>query len=123
LLLDGSVVEWGAQGRVKTPGGLSGVTGIAAGADHSLARRADGTLVSWMAVETAGPLGVQDRGQANVTMAGGFHHSLAVVVPKIPNSGISVTGKLAVGAGLVSIGMVAVALSRGRTDRRRRARA
>jgi alpha-tubulin suppressor-like RCC1 family protein len=131
LLLDGSVAVWGAQGLVKSPAGLSGVTAIAAGNDHSLARRADGTVVSWMAVETAGPLGVADRGQANVprgltgvlTIAGGFHHSLAVVVLKIPSAGFDVTTKLAIGAGLMSIGMVAVSIGRGGADRRRRAKA
>ena len=174
---DGTVVQWGGyeigtpQGNHPTPPpGLSNVSAVAGGRNHSIALaarrldrrvgcarpgrqprrlvrnhpdrrrqrsfarvRADGTVVSWMAAATAGPLGVEDRGQANVppglagvlAIAGGFHHSLTVaaVVPAIPITGISVIGQLVVGAGLLSIGMLAVALGRSRADRRRRATA
>ena len=53
----GTVVAWGgnAYGQSTVPGGLSGVTAIAAGLDHSLALMSDGTVVAW---------GGNDDGQA-----------------------------------------------------------
>ena len=45
----GTVVAWGANnfGQTRAPAGLSRVTAIAAGGDHSLALKSDGTVAIW----------------------------------------------------------------------------
>src|SRR5205085_732043 len=48
----GTVVAWGCGtgtdgGQCDVPSGLSGVTAIAAGNQHSLALKSDGTVVAW----------------------------------------------------------------------------
>ncbi len=65
-------------GQRLPPAGLSGVTAIAAGNSHSLALKADGTVVAWgsnFAGETTVPAGL-----TGVTaIAAGTYHSLAIV--------------------------------------------
>src|ERR1044071_8940183 len=41
----GTVVAWGDQGSV--PSGLTGVVSVAAGYNHALALKADGSVVGW----------------------------------------------------------------------------
>ena len=75
----GVVVAWGddESGQTDVPAGLSGVTTIAAGGDHSLALKSDGTVVAW---------GLNDHGQSTVpaglsgvtAIAAGPGHSLAL---------------------------------------------
>jgi PASTA domain/Regulator of chromosome condensation (RCC1) repeat len=73
------------MGQCSVPGGLSGVTAIAAGAYHSLAVKGDGTVVAWGCVGDGAP----NRGQCSVpsglfgvaAVAAGSEHSLALVVP------------------------------------------
>ncbi|WP_164986377.1 DUF11 domain-containing protein [Streptomyces roseicoloratus] len=112
LLTDGTVVSWGDNGQGRLGDGtpvdhraspvrvcavheavpcatyLSGVTALAAGARHSLAVRADGSVASW-GLNAAGQLGdgtTQDRPvpvlvsglTGAVSVAGGAAHSLAV---------------------------------------------
>ena len=85
------MVEWGAQGQVAVPAGLTGVTKIAAGWKHSLALRSDGSVVAWLATATA-RLPIEDRGQAIVpaglsgvlSVAGGRLDSFAVVTAIVP---------------------------------------
>ena len=78
VLLDrpmGRVVAWGTNAAV--PADISGVVAIAAGDDHSVALRADGTVVAW---------GMNDYGQTNVpatlsnviAVAAGGRHCLAL---------------------------------------------
>ena len=45
----GMVVGWGynGDGETNVPAGLSGVTAIAGGYEHSLALKSDGTVVAW----------------------------------------------------------------------------
>ena len=75
----GTVVAWGANnfGQTRVPAGLSRVTAIAAGGDHSLALKSDGTVVAWGAqggIETAVPAGL-----SHVTaIAAGYGQSLAL---------------------------------------------
>ncbi|MSU36214.1 MAG: hypothetical protein EXS36_14175 [Pedosphaera sp.] len=47
--VDGRVVAWGLNGnyQAQVPGGLSGVVGIAAGYQHTVALKNDGTVVAW----------------------------------------------------------------------------
>ena len=81
------LLGWGRDdyGQADIPGGLTNVTGIAAGLFHGLALRGDGTVTAWGAgASNTGVL--PDYGQSsvpggltNVTgIAAGFHHSLAL---------------------------------------------
>ena len=81
------LLGWGRDdyGQADIPGGLTGVTGIAAGLYHSLALRADGTVTAWGSGTTnAGA--APDYGQSMVPaglsnvvgIAGGAFHSLAL---------------------------------------------
>jgi hypothetical protein len=73
------VVAWGWNtfGATDVPAGLSGVTAISAGAEHSLALKSDGTVVAW---------GRNYEGQTDVpaglsgvtAIAAGPYHSLAL---------------------------------------------
>src|SRR6185503_12645381 len=46
---DGTVIAWGdnAYGKTNVPAGLDGVIGIAAGAQHAVALKNNGTVVAW----------------------------------------------------------------------------
>lgn len=61
-IMAGSVVAWGWNwaGQTNVPAGLSGVAGIAAGADHTMSLKSDGTVVAW---------GNNTSGQTNVPLA------------------------------------------------------
>src|SRR5205814_7213849 len=69
----------------NVPANLSVVTAIAAGQFHSLALKADGTVVAWGAGKPGGS-GSEDYGQSTVppalhgavAIAAGYNHSLAV---------------------------------------------
>jgi alpha-tubulin suppressor-like RCC1 family protein len=73
------VVAWGnnTYGQASPPAGLGGVTAIAAGRDHGLALRRNGTVVAW---------GNNEFGQARppaglggvIAIAGGGSFSLAL---------------------------------------------
>ncbi|MGO8925643.1 MAG: immunoglobulin domain-containing protein [Limisphaerales bacterium] len=87
LLLVWPLLGWGRDdySQADIPGGLTGVTGIAAGLYHSLALRVDGTVTAWGAGTTN--LGSSpDYGQSMVPaglsnvvgIAGGAFHSLAL---------------------------------------------
>jgi hypothetical protein len=80
-------VAWGCEGIVpdagwcKVPGGLSGVTAIAAAIDHSLALKGDGTVVAWGCAAPFTDLGQCSvpNGLSGVTaIAAGDYHSLAL---------------------------------------------
>ncbi len=84
LKIDGTVYAWGndsggqlGDGTVSTPpsnptptqlGGLSDITAITAGAFHSLALKADGTVYAW-GLDTEGQLGNGTLGTSNPTPA------------------------------------------------------
>jgi len=87
LLTIWPLVGWGldSYGQADIPGGLTNVTGIAAGVFHSLALRADGTVAAWGAGATnAGAIpqcgqSLVPNGLTNVAViAAGAYHSLAV---------------------------------------------
>jgi len=99
LLPDGTVRAWGAGtsfepvpdwtnmegGQSMVPAGLSNVVQIAAGVDHSLALKSDGTVAAWgsarLWINAWDPLGqsVVPAGLSNVVaVAGGSFHSLAL---------------------------------------------
>jgi hypothetical protein len=59
------------------PGGLSGVVAIAAGRDHSLALKSDGTVVAW-GNNTSGQSTVPGGLNGVLAIAAGFDHSLAL---------------------------------------------
>jgi uncharacterized repeat protein (TIGR01451 family) len=87
LLLVWPLLGWGRDdySQADIPGGLTGVTDIAAGLYHGLALRADGTVAAWGAGTTnsgSGPdygQSVVPAGLSNVVrIAGGAYHSLAL---------------------------------------------
>ncbi len=99
LLADGTVKAWGAGttfnpnpdtsnmegGQSIVPAGLSNVVQIAAGVDHSLALKSDGTVAAWgsarLFLNSWDPLGqsMVPVGLNNVVaIAGGSFHSLAL---------------------------------------------
>lgn len=99
LLPDGTVRAWGAGttfnpipdssnmegGQSMVPSGLSNVVQIAAGVDHSLALKADGTVAAWgsarLFLDAWNPLdqSMVPAGLSNVVaVSGGSFHSLAL---------------------------------------------
>lgn len=77
LTSDGRVISWARDSYLDVPDGLDNVTAIAAGGDHYLALKADGTVTAW---------GENDYGQSSVpedltdvtAIAAGLRHSLAL---------------------------------------------
>jgi alpha-tubulin suppressor-like RCC1 family protein len=71
------ITGWGEWGQSTIPSGLSNVVAISAGNYHSVALKADGTVVCW---------GQNDQGQCNVpgglndvrTVIAGAYHNLAI---------------------------------------------
>ena len=103
------VVAWGYNGNGQTnvPVGLTNVTAIAAGGNHSLALKSDGSVVAWGA-NTYGqatiPLGLTDV----VAIAAGSDHSVAVKTNgTVVAWGLNTTGQASVPAGLNRITAVA----------------
>src|SRR6185295_9215493 len=76
------VVAWGqieTDGGPVTatvPAGLNGVIAIAAGADHSLALKSDGTVVAWD--DIYGQITVPGGLSGVVAVAAGFYYDLAL---------------------------------------------
>ncbi len=71
-------VAWGnnASGQTTVPTGLSDVIAMAAGKDHSLALKSDGTVVAW---GTGTAVTGMPAGLSRVTaIAAGYNHSLAL---------------------------------------------
>jgi len=75
LLKTGTVEQWGAGTPV--PGGLVNVTHIAAGTDHRLARKSDGTVIAW-GDNTFGQSTVPGGLTTATNIAAGEKHSLAL---------------------------------------------
>jgi GH25 family lysozyme M1 (1,4-beta-N-acetylmuramidase) len=81
------LVGWGRNDFIQAdiPGGLISVTAIAAGLDHNLALRPDGTVAAWGAGKTNSGT-IPNNGQALVpagltnvaAIAAGYYHSLAL---------------------------------------------
>ncbi|MBI5383402.1 MAG: immunoglobulin domain-containing protein [Verrucomicrobia bacterium] len=74
----GWVIAWGDNsfGQTNVPCGLSNVVAVAGGASHSLALRADGTVVGWggMGSEASVPAGLSNV----AAIAAGMYHSLTL---------------------------------------------
>lgn len=76
LLKNGTLVQWGAGAAV--PSGLSGVTRIAVGAAHRLARKSDGSVTAW-GDDTYGQSTVPGGIANAIDVAAGEKHSLALL--------------------------------------------
>src|SRR5207248_4277973 len=95
------VVAWGdnGSGQSSVPPDLSNAVAVAAGNSHSLALRADGTVVLW------GVYGSDGRSAATnvVAVAAGFAHSLALRSDgKVVAWGANAAGQTAVPADLTN---------------------
>lgn len=74
----GTVVAWGNPGQAPAPADLNGVTAIAAGRDHNLALKNDGTVVAW-GDNAYGRATVPVEAQsAVVAVAASIYHSVAL---------------------------------------------
>jgi hypothetical protein len=75
----GTVVAWGYNWNAGTtiPPGLSGVTAVAAGGNHSLALKNDGTVVTW-GDNWSGELNIPLGLTGVIAIAAGGNHSLAL---------------------------------------------
>src|SRR5690606_19628748 len=88
LKSDGSVVAWGraSNGATSVPPGLTNVTRISAGTDHSLALTAAGDVVAWGSSPSYGVeavpavLNLRDV----VAIAAGTQHNLVLVPAEAP---------------------------------------
>ena len=83
----GTVVAWGCgavfidRGQCNVPGGLAGVTAIAAADAHSLAVQSDGTVLAWgcrSPVENVGQCNVPGGLSGVTAVAAGEFSSLAL---------------------------------------------
>jgi len=108
----GTVVGWGdnTQGQLDIPVGLTGVTAIAAGFEHSLALKTDGTVVGW---------GDNGDGQATppaslsgvMAISAGFGHSLALKSDgTVVGWGSNGFGQLNIPTGLSSVTAISAGL-------------
>ena len=105
-----NVAAWGFNGYGQTtvPVGLSNVVTVAAGYHHSLALRADGTVVAWGSLNNYGQITVPADLSNVVAVAAGDYHSLALRVDgSIMVWGASLYGLPTVPAGLSNVVAVA----------------
>ena len=91
------MIAWGDNGYGQTnlPGGLTNVVAIAAGWDHSLALKQDGSVVGWgdnTYGECTAPAGLTNV----VAIAGGGSWSLAIVALPPPTVTLSMSRNLTV---------------------------
>jgi len=109
IVISGTVVGWGYNGhdQINTPAGLTNVTAIAAGSNHSLALKVDGLVVGW---------GANNYGQINIpvgltnviAIAAGEHHGLALKNDgTVIGWGYNVQGQTNVPAGLTNVTAIA----------------
>jgi hypothetical protein len=105
-----AVLGWGDDryGQTDAPPDASGATKIAAGGSHSLALKADGTVVAW-GDNSEGQIDVPP-GQSGVTaIAAGSLHSLALAGGKVVAWGWNAHGQTNVPAGLSDVIAIAAA--------------
>jgi len=72
------VCAWGISSQAQVPAGTSNAVAIAAGDDHSLALRADGTVVAWGGRNWYGQTDVSPQATNVIAIAAGGNHSLAL---------------------------------------------
>ncbi|HEX6700613.1 MAG TPA: PASTA domain-containing protein [Gaiellaceae bacterium] len=99
-------------GQCSVPGGLSGVTAIAAGAFHSLALRSNGTVVAWGCGIDNGQCSVPDGLSGVVAIAAHDYDSVALrsdgtVVVWGCGGGTNDGGQCSVPGGLSGVGAIA----------------
>lgn len=94
------LLGWGSDSsrQLRFPGGLSNVVAIAACGNHSVALRADGSVVSWVA--PGSPSGVSNV----VNIAAGFDHHLALRADgSVAAWGINTYGQTTIPTGLSNV--------------------
>ena len=72
----GTVVNWGNPTNI--PPGLGGIIQVSSGIDHSMALRADGTVIDWDHA-TGGIISASSNVTHVTSIAAGGHHSLALL--------------------------------------------
>lgn len=74
------IVAWGYNnnGQTTVPAGLTNVQAIAAGADHSVALRSDGTVLAWGGLNSAGQTSFPAGLSGVQAVSAGGRHSLAL---------------------------------------------
>jgi hypothetical protein len=114
---DGNVVAWGnnLRGQTNVPVGLSDVVAVAAGSAHTLALKADGTVVAWgyasLSNSFTPPAGLTDVvaiaiGRAG-TISGSFHNLALKSDGTVVAWGSNTGGQLDVPEGLTDVVAIA----------------
>ena len=104
-----AVVAWGAnhEGQSRVPDGLGSVVAIAAGNEHTVALKQDGTVVAWgwnQHGQATVPMGLSDV----VAVAAGYYHTVALKHDgTVAAWGSNGTGQISVPAGLNEVAAIA----------------
>ncbi|HRJ08826.1 MAG TPA: choice-of-anchor D domain-containing protein [Prosthecobacter sp.] len=102
----GMVVAWGnnSSGQTNVPAGLNDVTAIAAGNAHTVALKADGTLLSWGLNISGQPAGLNNV----IAISAGAEHTVALKSDGTVTAwGFNGSGQTTVPAGLSNVTAIA----------------
>jgi len=100
-----SIIAWGVSTSILTnvPPGLTNIIAVAAGGDHALVLRSDGTLLAW-GLNTFGQTNIPSALSNVVAIAAGYSHSLALRSDRtIMAWGLNTSGQTNVPVGLTNV--------------------